>query len=324
MPRRSPIEQVYNDLAVVRRDPASTGAREALTRALEAPSSVLIEKAAALIEEFNISGMSTQLVAAFGRMMTGTDRGCAARTSVAKALVATEAGAEAADAYLAGVRHRQFDGPPLNGRPTDTAGPLRGHCGLGLIDIRHPDALVELTDLLADPEPVARIGAARALASTGRDEASLLLRLRVLAGERSPDVLSECVTGMLRVDPKRSLPLAERLLAHEAYDVRDAVAFALGDWRHPSGLPLLRRAFEREQELDVRHSILVAAGMVRAPEAVDWLVSVIESAPPRDAAAAVDSLRVSHRRDVAVAERVRKAVQSRPLPPLQKALAEWK
>jgi HEAT repeat protein len=183
--------------------------------------------------------------------------------------------------------------------------------------------MAELTDLLADPEPPARIAAARGLASTGREEAALLLRLRVLSGETSPEVLSECVTGMLRVDPKRSLPLAERLLAHEAWDVRDSVAFALGDWRHPSALPLLRTAFEREEEADVRRSILVSAGLVRAPEAVDWLVSVIGFAPPRDAAAAVDSLRVSHRRDATVAARVRSAVEARPLEPLKRALAEW-
>ena len=136
-------------------------------------------------------------------------------------------------------------------------------------------------------------------------------------------MLSECVTGMLRVEPKRSLPLAERLLADEAWDVRDAVAFALGDWRRPSALPPLKAAFEREGEADVRRSMLVAAGLVRAQEAVDWLVSVIESVPPRDAAAAVDSLRVSHRRDAAVAARVRRAVEARQLEPLRRALAEW-
>ena len=285
---------------------------------------MLVERASGLIEELRITGLSTQLAAAFDRMMAGTDGRCAARTAVVKALLGTDAGPEAEATYAAGIRHRQLDGPPLSGRATDTAGPLRGYCGLGLLDRRHRDALVELTDLLADPEPAARIAAARGLASTGREEAALLLRLRVLAGETSSEVLSECVTGMLRVDAKRALPLAERLLAHEAWDVRDAVAFALGEWRHPSALPLLRRAFEREQEPDVRRSILVGAALVRAQEAVDWLISVIESAPPREAAAAIDVLRVAHRRDSAVAARVRSAVAARPLDALRRALNEWR
>jgi hypothetical protein len=323
MAKRQSPDRVLNDLAIVRRDPASPAAREALVNGLASSSSVVVEKAAALVEELKVSGFSRELVAAFDRMMRGTDRGCAAKSAVAKALVGTDVGPEAEGAFLAGVRHHQFDGPPVNGRATDTAGPLRGYCGLGLLNVRYRDALVELTDLLADPEPAARIGAARGLASTGREEAALLLRLRVLSGEKSPEVLSECVTAMLRVDPKRSLPLAERLLGHEAWDVRDAVAFALGDWGHPSALPLLRAAFEREEEPDVRRSILVGAGLIRAHEAVDWLVSVIGSAPPRDAAAAVDSLRVSHGRDGTVAARARSAVEARPLEPLKRALAQW-
>src|SRR5688500_16124707 len=131
-------------------------------------------------------------------MMSGSDRACAARTTIAKALLATDAGSDATRAYLRGVRHRQFDGTPVGGRPSDTAGSLRGYCGLGLLSVRHPDALAELTDLLADEEPAARTSAARGLASTGREEAALLLRLRVRAGEASGDVLADCVTGMLR------------------------------------------------------------------------------------------------------------------------------
>ena len=323
MARKPTPDQLLNDLAAARRDPASPAAREALTQGLASASSVVVEKAAGLVEELTIAGLTAQLVAAFDRMMHETDRGCAARIAVVKALLATDAGPEAEPTYLAGVRHRESFGPPIPGRPPDPAGPLRGYCGLGLLEVRCREAIAELTDLLADAEPPARIAAVRGLASTGREEAALLLRLRVLSGEKSPEVLSECVTGMLRVDPKRSLPLAERLLAHEAWDVRDAVAFALGDWRHPLALPVLRQAFEREEEPDVRRSILVGAGLIRAQEAVDWLVSVIESAPPRDAAAAIDSLRVSHRRDATVAARVRSAVEARPLEPLRRALAEW-
>src|SRR6185369_6645482 len=128
---------------------------------------------------------------------------------------------------------RQFDGPPVLGKPTDTAGPLRGYSGLGLLSIRHRDAVVELADLLADPEPAARIAAARGLASTGREDATLLLRLRLRAGEAAPDVVGECLAGLLRLDPERSLPLAERLLAQLAGEFRDAVAYALGDSRLP-------------------------------------------------------------------------------------------
>jgi hypothetical protein len=43
MARRSSLDQVLNDLSVVRRDPASPAAHEALARALASSSSVLVE-----------------------------------------------------------------------------------------------------------------------------------------------------------------------------------------------------------------------------------------------------------------------------------------
>ena len=323
MARRPSPDQLLNDLAVVRRDLTAPAAREALSKALASTASVVVEKAARLIEELTIAGLTSPLAAAFEVMMAGSDRGCAARTAIAKAMLATDAGSDATPAYLRGIRHRQFDGPPVGGRPSDTAGPLRGYCGLGLLSVRHPDALVELTELLADEEPAARTAAARGLASTGREEAALLLRLRIRAGEASGDVLTECVTGMLRLDAERALPLVERLLAEQPDDVRDAVAFGLADWRSPAALPLLRAAFDRESDSQVRQTMIRGGGLIRSPDAVDWLVSLVRDGAASEAAVAVDALLVYYRRDAAVAEGVRAAAAGRGDGVLERALRAW-
>ena len=317
MARRPSLDQLLNDLAVVRCDPAAPAAREALAKALASTASVVVEKAARLIEELTIAGFTPPLVAAFDAMMSGADRACAARTAIAKALLATDAGSEATPVYLRGIGHRQFDGPG------DTAGPLRGYCGLGLLSVRHPDALVELTDLLADEEPAARTAAARGLASTGREEAALLLRLRVRAGERSGDVLTECVSGMLRLDAARALPLVERLLSEEADEVRDAVAFGLAESRVPAALPLLRSAFGRESDSLVRQTMIRGIGLIRSPDAVNWLVSLVRDGAASEATVAADALRVYHRRDAAVAERVRVAGAARGDGAVDRALRQW-
>jgi len=325
MAKRPSLDQLFDALSVVRRDAAGAAARDALTKALGCGAAAVIERAAKLISELNLRGYASELGAAFERLMAGSDPGCAAKVAIAKALLDTEAGREAEPTYLRGVRHTQFDGPPHHGKPTDTAGPLRGYCGLGLLSIRHRDALTELSDLLADPEPAARIAAARGLASTGREVATLLLRLRLRVGEAAPDVVAECLTGLLRLDPERSLPLAERLLAQAAGEFRDAVAYALGDSRLPAALPILRRAFDREREAATRQALLLAAGAIRSPEAVDWLVSIVEHATPDEAAVALEALRLHHRRDATVAARVRAVVSQRKAPALAKALDQkWR
>src|SRR5829696_5362930 len=112
MARRPSPDQLLNDLAAVRRDPAAPAAREALAKSLASAASVVVEKAARLIEDLTITGFTSPLVAAFEAMMNGSDRACAARTAIAKALLATDAGADATPVYVRGVRHRQFDGPP--------------------------------------------------------------------------------------------------------------------------------------------------------------------------------------------------------------------
>jgi HEAT repeat protein len=318
MAKRASLDQLLNDLGAVRKDPGAPASREVLKKGLAAPSGVLVERAASLIGELKVSGFAAELAAAFERMMAAQDPGCAAKIAVAKALQETDAGDVAEPVYRRGLRVRQREGS------IDVAGALRGYCALGLLSLRTRDALVELADLLADPEPAARTAAVRGLASTGREEAGLLIRLRLLIGEPSPDVLTEALVALLRLDGDRSLPFASRFLDHESPDVRDSAALALGESRHPGALALLRLAYQRERDDQTRKTILLATGLLRGPEPAEWLTAVVENGPPAEALAALQSLRV-RRRESGLADRIRAIVSARAIATLQRELdQQWR
>ena len=306
---RQSLDRLIDDLGAVRADPTSTASTELLRKGLAAPANVVVAKAARLVREHRLAGFEAALTEAFFRFMqkpSSLDRGCDATTSIAQSLLETDARSdEAARVYLAGVRHRQRDGPS-----GDSAAALRGYCGLGLLNVGHRDALVILTDLLADPEPPARVAAARGLGSTGRDEAALVLRLKLRIGDRSPDVLAECMTGALKCDPARSVDLVAGFFDSEIPDAAEIAALALGESRLPAALRPLRDAFDRARDMALRRAILLGAAVLRRPEAIDWLLSVVANGVTPDAVGAVEALKL-YRGDANVEPRVRAAVVAR-------------
>ena len=53
---------------------------------------------------------------------------------------------------------------------------------------------------MADPARDVRIASAVALGAVGGEAAGLVLRLKVRLGDEDPDVVSECLGGLLAVD----------------------------------------------------------------------------------------------------------------------------
>ena len=103
----------------------------------------------------------------------------------------------------AALRYRQLE--PVWGGTADTAVDVRASCAMGLVASGYSRALVELTALLNDTDAAARVGAVRAIACGNPREAELLLRSKALAGDAEPQVLGECFTGLLAVEPEESL-----------------------------------------------------------------------------------------------------------------------
>jgi HEAT repeat protein len=304
-------DAILNRLSVLRQAPSSPEFLVELRKALAHTSPVLVTRAAELACRYNRADLTDDLTAAFDRFRRRPedDNQCVARTAIARALIDLSAATAAAeDAFLAGARMVGGRVPP--GNPDDFAADLRAVSAHGLVAARHPEALAVCTDLLADRSAVARAGAARALAAGGNPAAPLLLRLRIRVGDQSPDVLAESATGLMALDPAGGLEPVSGLFHHDEPSVRAAAALAIGASKLAAGVGLLRRAFGREPEAEVRQAMLVAAAASRTGDAVDWLVELTGTADLPTAVAAVEALG-PYRLDDAVKRRVNGAVTDR-------------
>jgi len=165
--------------------------------------------------------------------------------------------------------------------------------------------------------------AARALAYSERDEAALLLRFKLLIGDAEADVISECMSALIRF---RGQPdLAEflgRFLDNSDPQIRTSAALSLGESRLASALDVLRDHLHREHDPDVKQAILLGAATLRIPQAIEWLVDVIEKNRAEDANLAIEALSL-YRREEAIAARVKTAVDLRKEESIYKAHAKF-
>jgi HEAT repeat protein len=323
MPRPPPVEESLARLKTLRTAvPSSPEFRQALAKALAGKTNLLAARAAQYVGELRLTDFVPALAEAFRRFMhepEKTDRGCPAKTAVAKALLEMEVGADAEAVYLAGVRHVQHE--PVWGGSEDTAGELRGYCVLGLALMNHRGVMAEVVDLLVDPHPAARTAAARAVAVTGREEGAWLLRLKLLTGDRSPDVLAEVMTSLVKLTPHNALPFLARFLDSHDEATRESAALAIGSSRQPAGLELLRHAWDASAGPDARRPLLLPLAMLRLEESLAFLLSAVESIDDAQLAAdAVDALRL-YRHDEAVRAKVKAAAEKRPDPAARRAFA---
>jgi len=271
-------------------------------------SPVVVGRGAELAARYDKRELSSDLITAFKRFNDtrerDADKSFAARTAIVRGLVDLYAGGEAADVYLDAVR---MIGSAPPGQSTDTAADLRASAAFGLVTMVHPAALTVCTDLLADLAPAVRVAAARALAASGREGAALVMRLKLQVGDSEPEVLAECVTGLMQILPAESLDVAVRMLRHRDEMVRASAALAIGASKLPEVLPSLGKAFDKEKEPSVRKTLLIAAASSRTPAAIEWLISLV-SKDPWSAEQAIEALS-PFRLDDSVRNRVGRIVE---------------
>jgi len=177
------------------------------------------------------------------------------------------------------------------GPPVDTAASLRAHGGAGLAGMGHPDAAAELAGLLADPEPVARAGAANALSRVPVEVALPLLLHKLLVGDKSPEVMGEAYRTILAMSPGRGLELAGAALDGEDRELADQAALALGDSRDPKALARLIEhcdaALPRERRIP-----LMAIALSRLDAGLDYLLAALRKGDKLTSQSARDALAV--------------------------------
>jgi HEAT repeat protein len=314
-----PFDEKRAQIAALASAPPKAAAPE-LRRFLADKSGYLAGEAAEIAAKLELRELSPDLAAAFRRLVEEgheADKGCLGKRRILEALLALEA--YEPEAYLAGLCYVQPE--PAFGKPVDSAGPLRGLCAHALVQIDFRDAVAEVTPLLVDPEPTARAEAAHALGRSGIAAAGPVLHLKVLTGDAEPDVLQNAYRGLLRLDPRRYLPVVARALRGGEGAPTEAAALALGESRLPEALPVLRGALASAAAPAARRSLLVAIAISRSDEAIDLLVKLVTDGPEAHAAAALEALAL-HRHDTRVAERATSAALSRGSKKIEAALRE--
>jgi len=302
MAKSDPIERALDRLGELRHADAPDTVAEEVREFLRNRSNLVAAKAAKVTRELQIKALIPDMVAAFNKLMADAprlDKRCAATTEIVSALY--ELNYEDPAPYLAGLKHVQMEAS--FGPPVDEAAKLRAVSAQGLVRTRHPDALTEVVQLLADREPAARIGAVRALAVNGGEAGILLLRLKVLTGDIEPAVLGECFAGLLEASPAKSVPFVAKYVDSEDGDVAQTAMLALGESRLLAAYEVLRDKWSRTVGMPTKKILLAAMAASKLDEAIAFLVSLIETESIPTAAAAIEALSIYSRN-----ERVRKSV----------------
>jgi hypothetical protein len=172
------------------------------------------------------------------------------------------------------------------------------------------DVMTELVTLLADPTHQGRIMAARAIAYAGREEGALLLRLKILTGDRSDDVTAECLLALANLSRVKALPFIQTYLASRNPALAEAAAMALGEMRHESALNLLLEEWQRSPFPQSRQTLTLPVALSRLPQSVDFLINVLTHDPEPVAAAALEALAI-YRHDGTTSSRIHTALKTR-------------
>lgn len=313
-PRRDPFRDKVDRIHALAALPPAQATPE-LKRFLADASGYIVGEAAKVTADLDLRTLTSDLIAALLRLFAAgvsADKGCHGKKRLLDALLAFDAAAP--DAYLAGIRYVQME--PAFGDPIDTASGVRGLSAHALVRMDHPAAVQEVTPLLMDPEPDARAAAADALASTGQELCGPILHLKVLAGDKEPDVLGACYRGMLALEPRRYLSVVAKALG----EGEEIAAIALGESRLPEAFAALKDALNLASS-KTQDSILLGLALLRSEEANAFLIEVVKQAPEARAAAAIDALGL-HRHDEKLSARVREVAEARGSRRLLRALTE--
>jgi hypothetical protein len=277
-------------------------------------SNLVVAAAAALAGENALVEASKDLEAAFDRFLVNplNDKLCRAKIAIVQALDRMEH--EAADVFRRAVSHVQHE--PVWGGTEDSAPPLRAAAVVALARGEGSRSLPILADALADPARDVRIAAASALGAIGTEGAGLLLRLKIRLGDQDPDVLSECLGGLLAVDAGANLPLIVGFLEPGDPAACEAAALALGRSRLPEALEPLKECWPRCHSRELSQQVLLAIAILRRPEATDYLMELVASEEEPKAIAALSALRI-FKDDARLCERIAKIVHDRGSPRLR-------
>jgi hypothetical protein len=318
MTKRRSLDEKLAAVRLLRSPEPSPELTAELKTAIADKSNLVVAAAAAIAGDRTLLELAPALTSAFDRFLVDplkTDKLCRAKLAVIQALDKFEHSAP--DVFLKAARHVQFE--PVWGGREDTAPPLRAAALLALTRIDVDGLLTLLVDALLDPAKEVRIAAAQALGCHGSEAAGLVLRLKARQGDHEPDVLSECLCGLLACHPNQNLPLVSGFLELEDIALCEAAILALGRSRLAEAFEVLAAFWNRQPPAALRETVLLAMVMLRLPTATDFLIDILATGAEPAALAALSALKI-HSHYAKLRQRIAAAIEQRNSPALRTRL----
>jgi hypothetical protein len=307
MATRSSLDDKLAALRKLRGQALTAEQKGELKKSLADKSNLVVAAAAEIAGDNTLIELAKDLEAAFERCLVNPlkdDKLCRAKIAVVQALDKMEH--QRPDVFEKAAVHVQLE--PVWGGSEDSAAPLRAAALIALARIEGSSALPRLVDAMIDPSKDVRIAVAQAIAYVGTEAAGLLLRLKSRIGDRDPDVLSECLSGLLTVNSSENLALVAEFLEPGDSARCEAAALALGKSRLPDALEPLKSCWPRCFSAELRERVLLAIAMLRLPAAIDHLLEIVGSASEKDALAAMSALKI-HNYDPRLRERLEPVIR---------------
>ena len=307
MATRLSLDDKLAALRKLRGQPLSSEHKAELKKAVGDRSNLVVAAAAALAGENTLVELARDLEAAFDRFLVNPvkdDKLCRAKIAAVQALDKLEH--QDPEVFEKAARHVQLE--PVWGGSEDTATALRAAAIVALARIEGSRSLSLLVDAMTDPAKDVRIAAAMAMGAVGGEAAGLLLRLKARIGDRDPDVLSECLSGLLAVHPRDNLSFVSGFLEPGDAARCEAAALALGKSRLPDALEPLKACWPRCAFSEVGQQVLLAIAMLRLPAAIDYLLELVGSDSEKQAISALSALKI-HNYDPRLRERLAPVVR---------------
>jgi HEAT repeat protein len=201
---------------------------------------------------------------------------------------------------------------PVWGGQEDVATRLRGNCALALLqcaDISRRRKFQYLVDVAADKAEPVRLDAIRALSEMEGDEATLLLRMKARVGDSRQRVTGAVLEALIAIDGDDGISFSVGFLQSDDDELCEEAALALAASRRPAAVDVLKHSWSTAspQRREILLRAISASGL---PDAIDFLLNLIEQGLQRDADAAVQALKV-HADTPDLRERVEMALKKR-------------
>jgi len=309
--------EAYKKLGRLAKEPMTPQAIQEIKKAIKGSASLVASRAADIAGDQELRDLTPDMTLAFRKFMENgatADKGCRAKIAILKALNKLEY--TNWDIFLAGAFYVQTE--PGFGASDDTAAGVRSECAFGLARTNYVDAHYVLADMMVDAVRSVRVSAVKAITYIGAPEGELMLRVKALCGDE-PEVLGECLLGLMTMSPTRSLDFVARFLK-ERPPVMEGAAIALGSSHLPEALDVLQRFWDRNPFPDTRRSLVLPIALIRSDEAFEFLVRTVREAQPTVAADAVSALRLYLGEPYT--KQIQAAVKTRTDPEIQQRFAQ--